>query len=263
MPIWRNIDAQLTPHLHHPVHAAGFYLNPQLRYEDRFSNCDEVRDGIHTCMDKMLSPNDRLKADLQLDIYDKTEGDFGILMAKTKWWERFGHKTPELAGFAIRVLSLTCSASGCERNWSTFELKHTTKRNMLEHQRLKALVCVKYNFKLRERTIRRRDKIDHIVVDEIDSDDEWITEKEDLVLLEKQIEDYIDREVWDLIPPSRKSWSRKEKQVRVGLVDEDVEIEEHVGIYPKIFDSATFPEIQTLYHDDDDSDIMLDENDYY
>ncbi|KAL6526240.1 hypothetical protein OROMI_029880 [Orobanche minor] len=37
------------------------------------------------------------------------------------WWERFGTQTPELMSFAIRVLSLTCSASGCERNWSTFE----------------------------------------------------------------------------------------------------------------------------------------------
>lgn len=54
--------------------------------------------------------------------------------------------------------------------------------NYLEHAKLNALVFVKYNFKLRERSIRRRDKIDLIVVDEIDSDDEWITEKEDHVL---------------------------------------------------------------------------------
>ena len=34
----------------------------------------------------------------------------------------FEGSTPELQKFAIRVLSLTCSALGCERNWSTFEL---------------------------------------------------------------------------------------------------------------------------------------------
>ena len=44
------------------------------------------------------------------------------------------------------------------------------------------MVYVKYNLKLSERSIRRRDKIDPIIVDEIESDDEWITEREDPVL---------------------------------------------------------------------------------
>ena len=47
---------------------------------------------------------------------------------------------------------------------------------------MNALVYVKYNTKLRERSIRRRQSIDPIVIDEIDSDDEWIAEKEDHVL---------------------------------------------------------------------------------
>jgi hypothetical protein len=34
----------------------------------------------------------------------------------------FGDYTPELKRFAIRILSLTCSSSGCERNWSAFEM---------------------------------------------------------------------------------------------------------------------------------------------
>ncbi|KAL6579324.1 hypothetical protein OROMI_009540 [Orobanche minor] len=142
---------------------------------------------------KMLSNDERLVADIQLDNYDNAQGDFGCprairsrkLRSPGKWWERFGSKTPELTSFAIRVLSLTCSASGCERNWSTFESIHTKKRNRLEHKRLNALVYVKYNLRLRERSIKRRNKIDPIVVDEIDSDDEWITEKEDPVLPEK------------------------------------------------------------------------------
>ncbi|KAL6562899.1 hypothetical protein OROHE_005486 [Orobanche hederae] len=158
------MDARWIPQLHHPLHAAG-----------------------------MLSNDDRLAADIQLDNYDNAQGDFGCPMAirsrklrsPGKWWERFGSKTPELTSFAIRVLSLTCSASGCERNWSTFESIHTKKRNILEHKRLNALVYVKYNLRLRERSIRRRNKIDPIVVDEIDSDDEWITEKEDPVPPEK------------------------------------------------------------------------------
>ena len=30
-PIWRKFDARWTPQLHRPLHAAGYYLNPQLR----------------------------------------------------------------------------------------------------------------------------------------------------------------------------------------------------------------------------------------
>lgn len=81
-PIWKKIDARWTPQLHHPLHAAGYYLNPQLRYEERFSDCDEVRDGLYACMDRMLSPDDRLKADIQLDLFNKAEGEFGTQIAK-------------------------------------------------------------------------------------------------------------------------------------------------------------------------------------
>lgn len=134
------------------------------------------------------------------------------------WWERFGTEVPELMNFAIRVLNLTCSASGCERNWSTFEsvtniilieynlvnsliipmhpylifgLKqiHTKKRNSLEHKRLNALAYVKYNTGLKERTIRRRLNMDPILVDDIASDDEWIAEKEDPIFPPNWIDD--------------------------------------------------------------------------
>ena len=37
------------------------------------------------------------------------------------WWVAYGSTTPNLQKFAIRVLSLTCSSSGCERNWSVFQ----------------------------------------------------------------------------------------------------------------------------------------------
>ncbi|CAL9083741.1 unnamed protein product, partial [Musa acuminata var. zebrina] len=56
-----------------------------------------------------------------------------------------GNSTPNLQKFAVKVLSLTCSASGCERNWSVFEHIHSKRRNRLEHQRLHDLVYIKYN----------------------------------------------------------------------------------------------------------------------
>ncbi|GKC88309.1 zinc finger, BED-type containing protein, partial [Tanacetum coccineum] len=37
------------------------------------------------------------------------------------WWAAYGGSTPHLRVIATRILSLTTSSSGCERNWSTFE----------------------------------------------------------------------------------------------------------------------------------------------
>ncbi|XP_057954145.1 uncharacterized protein LOC131148466 [Malania oleifera] len=168
-PIWSKIDDRWTQQLHRPLHAAGYYLNPQLHFKENFSDCEEVKKGLFKCMDRMLTYEERLAADIQLDLFDNARGDFGT-------------KTLELMKLAIRVLSLTCNASGCERNWSTFEQIHTKKRNILEDKRLNGLVYVKYNTKLRERAIRRRQNYDPILVSEVASDDEWITEKEEPIL---------------------------------------------------------------------------------
>ncbi|XP_028102209.1 uncharacterized protein LOC114301458 [Camellia sinensis] len=277
------------PQLHRPLHAAGYYLNPQLRYRDSFSNVEEMRQGLYQCMDRMLSYDERLKADIQLDYYDQAKGEFGSRVAidsrairsPADWWIRFGSKTPELTKFAIRILSLTCSASGCERNWSTFESIHTKKRNRLEHKRLNALVYVKYNTKLRERSIRRRQNIDPILIDEIDSDDEWIAEKEDPVLsldaswLDE--EELFDAEAIRTVPitaydrsvenrstmttinvdSSSNAKKRKVgegsrndrgkgKAARCTLADEDMESEEVGGI-----DDGTYPIIDIADEDDD------------
>lgn len=80
-PIWRKIDERWGPQLHQPLHAAGYYLNPQLRYEKTFSNADEVRKGLEDCMTRMLSFEDRMTADIQLDLYDEAKGEFGSRLA--------------------------------------------------------------------------------------------------------------------------------------------------------------------------------------
>ena len=88
---------------------------------------------------------------------------------------------------AIRVLSLTCSATGCERNWSTFDQVHSKRRNRLERQRLSALVFVKYNLRLEARHQKRileGDSYDPISLSDMESDDEWIIEKENALLPE-------------------------------------------------------------------------------
>ncbi|XP_058071385.1 uncharacterized protein LOC131220558 [Magnolia sinica] len=106
----------------------------------------------------------------------------------TDWWAAYGvdpnRKDPALKKLAMRILGLTCSASGCERNWSTFEAIHTKKRNRLEQKKLNDLVFVQYNQKLRERFQTRKEKpgfFDPICLDELDADNEWLVETEDPV----------------------------------------------------------------------------------
>ena len=68
-----------------------------------------------------------------------------------QWWESYGCRAPDLQKLAIRILSQTCSASGCERNWSVFEHIHSKKRNRLEYQNLNDLVYVRYNLRFQQR----------------------------------------------------------------------------------------------------------------
>ncbi|XP_020972545.1 uncharacterized protein LOC107625154 [Arachis ipaensis] len=92
-------------------------------------------------------------------IYSNAEDDFGRQSAlrerstvmPDQWWESYGTGAPNLQKLAIRVLSQTCSSSGCEQNWSIFEHIHTKKRSRLEHQKLNDLVFVHYNLRLQQR----------------------------------------------------------------------------------------------------------------
>ncbi|CAM8979614.1 unnamed protein product [Rhodiola kirilowii] len=84
----------------------------------------------------------------------------------------YGDYTPELKKFAIRVLSLTCSSSGCEHNWSAFEMVHTKKRNRLHQQKMNYLVYVMTNMRLTREETRKREQLEFI---DIESDDEFLT----------------------------------------------------------------------------------------
>ncbi|KAI3724346.1 hypothetical protein L2E82_36118 [Cichorium intybus] len=45
-----------------------------------------------------------------------------------QWRKQYGASALTLKKFAVKVLSLTCSSSGCERNWSVFEHLHSKKK---------------------------------------------------------------------------------------------------------------------------------------
>jgi hypothetical protein len=105
-------------------------LNPKIRYRPGFKDDDEVTDGMYDCLLRLVEdPGKRAKVDYQLEDFKARKGTFANEFATyaletktaTHWWESYGGKYPEIQWFALRVLSLTCSSSECERNWSAFE----------------------------------------------------------------------------------------------------------------------------------------------
>jgi hypothetical protein len=105
-------------------------LNPLLRYAPGYVDDEEVTDGMYECLLRLVEdPEKRAKIDYQLEDFKARKSTFGNEFAtyalgtktSTQWWDSYGGKHKELQWFALRVLSLTCSSSGCERNWSAFE----------------------------------------------------------------------------------------------------------------------------------------------
>ncbi|XP_019169551.1 PREDICTED: uncharacterized protein LOC109165304 [Ipomoea nil] len=122
----------------------------------------EVVAGFYSCLERLVPDLDlQEKITEEVSMWEVGEGLFGLPVAKKQrgsrtpvnWWTSFGGSTPNLKEFAIKLLSLTTSASGCERNWSVFE---------------------HYNRALRRRW-EMRDTIDPICLDQIDFANEWLT----------------------------------------------------------------------------------------
>ncbi|KAH0640026.1 hypothetical protein KY285_036612 [Solanum tuberosum] len=116
----------------------------------------------YACVEKLISETtiqDLLVAELPR--YKMANGLFGCGPAKRARDTR----SP--------VLTLTCSSSGCERNWSVFEHIHSKKKNRLALSRLNDLVYIKYNRTLKRR-YDARDLVDLIRSDNTDDSNEWL-----------------------------------------------------------------------------------------
>lgn len=182
---FKIIDNRWNDMLHRPLHAAGHYLNPAVFYADvqGILQCKEVMEGLYDCIQRLIpdvSVQDKIMRD-EMALYREAQGVFSnpmairhrLDMAPAEWWKAYGSATPNLQNFAVRILSLTCSATGCERNWSDFQHIHNKKRNRLSQARLNDLVFVKYNRALMRR-FDIRDTTDPILLSEIDDSSEWL-----------------------------------------------------------------------------------------
>ncbi|XP_058077994.1 uncharacterized protein LOC131226231 [Magnolia sinica] len=156
-PILDIIDRRWGSQMSSPLYSAAYILNPTCL----FTSVDPAEAltmhmvGFIDVLERMI-PNrgEKDKISTLLDFYTKSEGIFSrdivirhrTMKLPTDWWAAYGvdtnRKDPALKKLAIKILRLTCSASGCKRNWSTFEVNHTKKRNRLEQKKLNNLVFV-------------------------------------------------------------------------------------------------------------------------
>ncbi|KAA8539485.1 hypothetical protein F0562_026177 [Nyssa sinensis] len=184
----RSADHRWEQLHHHPLHAAGFYLNPKFFYGIEGDLHLHIRSLVYDCIEKLVpDPKIQDKIVKETTSYHNAAGDFGRKMAirardtllPAEWWSTYGGGCPNLARLAIRILSQTCSLIGWKPNQIPIEQTHE-KKNFLEHQRLRDLLFVQYNLRLRQmvRKNKEQDAVDPISYDNIDIVEDWVTEKE-------------------------------------------------------------------------------------
>ncbi|XP_022744587.1 uncharacterized protein LOC111295387 [Durio zibethinus] len=158
MVYWNIIDHWWEQQWHHPLHAAGFYLNPKFFYSMEGDMPNEMLSGMLDCIEKLVPDVEvQDKISKEINSYKNAVGDFGRKMAvrardtllPAEWWSTYGGSCPNLARLAIHVLSQTCSTLGLKQNQIPFEKVHET-RNCLEHHRLRDLIFVQCNLQLRQ-----------------------------------------------------------------------------------------------------------------
>ncbi|CAA0829171.1 hAT transposon superfamily protein [Striga hermonthica] len=186
------IDVKMKNRLDTPLHLAAYFLNPFYSYNDSsiFAN-EDVMDGFISAVETFYhgdyeKQNQVLNEDLH-KFKDQT-GHFAkhVAMAgckdynfcPAKWWGNYGTQVPTLQKMAIRLLSLTSSSSGCERNWSCFEGIHTKKRNRLTTERVEQLVFVRFNslHAKKKSKAKKNDKMDPLVATESTYCQAWMVE---------------------------------------------------------------------------------------
>ncbi|CAK8571854.1 unnamed protein product [Lathyrus sativus] len=165
MPLCKIIDERWDNQHLNPLHAAGYFLNPQYQYCIGFSDDNIITHGLHHCITRMAgSPEERTKIEIQLDDFERRTyllGDPVAIMTAgyeipTVWWADFGGGLPELQSLALRVLSSTCSSYGPESNQSAFKMVYPKRRNLLRQESDNNAVFVMVNSKLGEKRQARR-----------------------------------------------------------------------------------------------------------
>ncbi|XP_058741895.1 uncharacterized protein LOC131614308 [Vicia villosa] len=167
------------------------------RFNPEYEKNKSTTQGLLDVIEKYAYDSKDLRSKLTAEMtsFKNCEGSFGRTTAvenrdevlPDQWWDTYGTEAPNLQKLAIRILSQTCSASGCERNWSVFEHIHSKKRNRLEHQKLNDLVYVRYNLRLQNRT-KKKQNYDPINFETLGDHSNWVLEDSPPFLTIEEVE---------------------------------------------------------------------------
>ncbi|XP_010543776.1 PREDICTED: uncharacterized protein LOC104816585 [Tarenaya hassleriana] len=187
MVFWNIIDSRWKQQWDYPLHAAGFFLNPKFFYSCQGEILSKMQSRVFDCVERLVSDTSvQDKIAKELISYKNAAGDFGRNMAvrardtinPAEWWSTYGGSCPNLAHLAIRILSQTCSSSGAIRDCPIpFERVYDVK-NYLEQQRLRDLLFVQYNLRLRQREYEEKEEdiMDHFSTHGVKKGvEEWIS----------------------------------------------------------------------------------------
>ncbi|XP_061374176.1 uncharacterized protein LOC133316444 [Gastrolobium bilobum] len=197
-PYLNILDSRWDTQLRKKLHAAGYWLNSACHFNvEEFNKHALTTSGLLDVIERYAHKDEELLSKLtsELRTFNESDGDFGRNIAirertkvmPDKWWELYGFGEPNLRKLAIRILSQTCSASGCERNWSAFEQIHSNRRNRLEHKRLNDLVYVRYNLRLQQRNQLKHQNYDPINLETMDDHStSWVFEESPPLLTDEE-----------------------------------------------------------------------------
>ncbi|XP_058746305.1 uncharacterized protein LOC131619200 [Vicia villosa] len=196
-PYLKILDNRWDAQLRKNLHAAGYLLNPSCRFNPEYEKNKSTTQGLLDVIEKYAYDSKYLRSKLTAEMtsFKNCEGSFGRTTAvenrdevlPDQWWDTYGTEAPNLQKLAIRILSQTCSASGCERNWSVFKHIHSKKRNRLEHQKLNDLVYVCYNLRLQNRT-KKKQNYDPINFETLGDHSNWVLEDSPPFLTIEEVE---------------------------------------------------------------------------
>ncbi|XP_010525164.1 PREDICTED: uncharacterized protein LOC104803010 [Tarenaya hassleriana] len=163
---WKVVDSRWEEQKLLPLHAAGFFLNPNFFYNANEELRGEILSAVFDCIERLV-PDVAIQDKIikEINLYKNSVGIFGRNLAirargtmlPGEWWSTYGESCLNLSRFAIRILSQTCSSSiQWRRNVIPIEQIYQSK-NCIEQQRLSDLVFVQYNMRLKRRDQESRD----------------------------------------------------------------------------------------------------------
>ncbi|XP_073061732.1 uncharacterized protein [Primulina eburnea] len=191
-PIIVILESKMKDTLYATLHTTAFLLNPYYYKDSSTDLYGEVAAGIFECIEVLYADEFELQDTIinkKFAKYRDKTGLFGKALAAKScekndytfdpctWWSSYGAHTPNLLRVALRILLLTTSSSGCERNWSAFEGIHTKKRNRLDVHRLNNLVFVQFNARLFNNQKKKKERnVDVLLEKDASNVQSWIVD---------------------------------------------------------------------------------------